>query len=147
MLFITFKAGGGRFALPGREVERITPLVSLAPLPGAPPYVAGLMNLAGESLPVADLTALITGKPSRPWNSTRIVVAAPGQGRKAGFLAERLLKAVHLDPAAIAPPGAPAAPYLRGVATLEGELIEIIDLARTVPPELLLSLARAGEAP
>lgn len=149
MLFVTFKAGGTRFAVPGREVEEITPLVRLSPLPGAPPVVAGLMNHRGRSLPVADATHLLTGKASRHWASTRILVARVALDASAGLiiglLAERVFKTLQLSPQDIADPAAPAAPFIRGVAAMGDELVQILDIARMLPAELLERL-RAADA-
>ncbi|WP_243313760.1 chemotaxis protein CheW [Fundidesulfovibrio agrisoli] len=153
MLFIAFKAAGTRFALPARMVEEVTPLVSLAPLAGAPGYVAGVMNHRGRPLPVADMNVLLAGKPSRPFASTRIVVAEPRPGAKAGgrpallgLMAERVFKTVELDEAAVSAPGAPAAPYIRGVAEHEGELVQILELGAILPAELLERLLAGLEA-
>ena len=146
MLFVTFKAGGTRFALPAHALREITPLVEVAPLPGAPPYIPGLMNHRGSSLPVVDLTMLLAGSKSRPWMSTRIMIAEPERGLSAGFMAERVLKTKDIALGAITAPGAPAAPYVLGVTALEEGLVQVLELARVLPPELLASLKAAQEA-
>jgi len=151
MLYVTFKASGSRFALPARMVEEVTPLVSLTRLPGAPDYVAGVMNHRGRPLPVADMSVLLAGRPSRPWASTRIVVVEPGPCAGArpallGLLAERVFKTLELDEGDIAAPGAPAAPYIRGVAEHEGEVVQILELKAILPAELLEKLLAAAEA-
>lgn len=146
MLFVTFKASGARFAIPARDVAEIAPLVETSPLPGAPGYVVGLMNHRGASLPVADLTMLLSGRGSRLWASTRILVARAAPELTVGLMAERVLKTADLDPEDIAPPGAPAAPYIRGVATEDGQLVQVLDLERILPAELIASLKAALEA-
>ncbi|GFK93104.1 hypothetical protein NNJEOMEG_00933 [Fundidesulfovibrio magnetotacticus] len=146
MLCVTLRAAGARFAIPARDILEVAPLVELAPLPGAPPYVAGLMNLRGRSIPVADLTVLLAGRPSRRFASTRILCAATPEGLAVGLMAERVLKTLAIDPDAVAPPGAPAAPWVTGVAGGE-ELVQILDVARVLPPELLRALSRTADAP
>lgn len=146
MLFVTFKAAGNRYALPARDVDEVAPLVRLTPLPGAPDYVPGLMNYRGASLPVADLTFLLSGRASRPHASTRILVARVAQGLLAGFMVERALKAVDIDPAELAPPGAPAAPWVLGVASFPAGLVEVLALPKIIPDELAASLMAASEA-
>ena len=82
MLCVLFKAAGQRYAIKALLVDEVTPLTRLSPLPGAPDYMAGVMNLRGEPIPVADLSMLLCGRPSRRWASTRILavrlVAADG---------------------------------------------------------------------
>jgi chemotaxis signal transduction protein len=146
MLFMTFKAAGTRFALPARDVDEITPLVELSPLPGSPAYVAGLMNHRGRGLPVADLTMLLAGRGSRPWASTRILVAEAGRGLTLGLMAERALKTMDLDPDGFAAPGAPAAPYVKSLALAGDELVQVLDVSRLLPAELIDSLKAASEA-
>jgi len=146
MLFLGFKAARTRFAIPVRDVEEVAPLVSLSPLPGAPDYLAGLMNHRGTRLPVADLTMLLAGTASRPFASTRILIARAGEGLLAGFLAERAMKTVEIDAKALTPPGAPAAPYVTAVGTYGDHLVEVVDLSKVIPPELAASLKAALEA-
>ncbi|MFP5223585.1 MAG: chemotaxis protein CheW [Acidobacteriota bacterium] len=149
MLFVTFKAAGARFAVPAREVEEVAPLVQLSQLPGAPPVVAGLMNYRGRSLPVADASLLLSGKASRHWASTRILVARVPDGTGGslviGLLAERLLKTLDIPAGDVADPAAPAAAFVRGVAAVDGELVQVLDLNRMLPPELLERLRDARE--
>jgi chemotaxis signal transduction protein len=149
MLFVLFKARGVKYALLAKSVTEVTPLVHLTPLPEAPPYVSGLMNYRGRTLPVADLTVLLAGRPSRAWASTRIMVAEveakPGSSERLGLMAERVLNTKTLE-ASPAPPGSPAAPYLAGVLTLGPEVVQIIDPAKLLPAELLASLLAQAEA-
>lgn len=42
------------FALPLPMVERVTRMVTVTPLPGAPPVVRGIIDLAGDFVPVVD---------------------------------------------------------------------------------------------
>lgn len=146
MLFVTFKAAGTRFALPARSVDEITPLVEMDLLPGAPDYLSGLMNHRGKSLPVADMSLLLTGKASRSWASTRIMVVQAAPGLMVGLMAERVLKAMDLDPDAVAAPGAPAAPYVLGVATAGDELVQVLEIEKILPADLVVSLKAALEA-
>lgn len=140
MLCLAFRAAGARFAIPARDIQVVAPLVELAHLPGAPPYIRGLMNHRGEHLPVADLTMLLCGRASRPFASTRILRVRMAGGRDMGLMAERVLKTIEIDPALLAPPGAPAAPYVLGVVP-GGELVQLVDATRLLPPELLDSLS------
>jgi len=146
MLLVMFKAAGARHAIPARDVEEIAPLVRLAPLPGAPDYLAGLMNHRGASLPVADLTFLLTGRPSRCFASTRIVIASAAPGLKAGFMVERAMRTLEADPTSLAPPGAPAAPYVMAAAPFGDDLVQVLDLSKIIPEDLAASLRAALEA-
>lgn len=63
--FLTFRAGGGRYALPAARVAEVIRIPALARVPQAPPGLLGLGNLRGTVLPVASLRGLL-GLPAAP---------------------------------------------------------------------------------
>ena len=149
MLFLFFKARGEKYAISAKAAIEVAPLVHLTPLPGSPTCVPGLMNHRGQPLPVVDLTVLLAGRASRAWASTRILVChleiSPGQTRSLGLMAERLLSAKQLTSQPLAP-STPTAPYLAGLFTRGAEVVQIIDPAKILPPEILESLLAQAEA-
>ena len=64
------RVGDRRLALPAAVVERILRMAAVTPLPGAPPGVAGVLNVQGSVLPVVD---------PRPWLATASAPAQPDQ--------------------------------------------------------------------
>ena len=52
---VVFRLNGQRYALPLAAVERIVCAVEVTPLPGAPPVVLGVINVAGCVLPVFNI--------------------------------------------------------------------------------------------
>lgn len=52
-----FRVSNMQLCVPLDHVSKVLPLMALQPVPGAPPYLRGLMNLHGESIPVMDLAA------------------------------------------------------------------------------------------
>lgn len=55
MLLLTFNLGDDLYAIPVSDVIEVIPLVQIKPLRLAPPWVAGLFNYRGSSVPVLDL--------------------------------------------------------------------------------------------
>ncbi len=129
MLYLAFKAAGGRFALPARDVSEVTPLVRLSLVPGAPPALAGLMNHRGTALPVADLTLLLCGRASRPLASTRIMVTVVCGGRVIGLMAERVFRTVAVETGQALAPDAAGAPFITGVLTRDDDILQLLDPA------------------
>lgn len=74
MLFLLFELDGERYALDAREIAHVLPLAPVRPLPGTPPWIAGLIEYAGEPVPVVDLSMLALGRPARALMSTRLVL-------------------------------------------------------------------------
>lgn len=72
---LVFRVGSEFYGLPiehVREVERVT---RLTPVPGAPGFVRGLINLRGEILPLLDMRLLLGAPASEMPPSPRLVVA------------------------------------------------------------------------
>lgn len=53
---VVFELSGERYALETAFVREVQALEDLTPLPGVPPFVAGIINLRGEILSVVDLS-------------------------------------------------------------------------------------------
>jgi purine-binding chemotaxis protein CheW len=52
---VVFLLDGQRFAIAVEHVQRVLAAVEVTPLPGAPPHVAGVIDLHGDVTPVLDL--------------------------------------------------------------------------------------------
>ena len=101
MLFVVFKSGDASYAMEARQIVEVIPLVTLRKCPGAPGYIAGLVNYGGAGMPVVDLGLLVGGLPSAPYLSTRIIVTyyagREGRVRKMGLLAESVTNTVERE--------------------------------------------------
>jgi purine-binding chemotaxis protein CheW len=62
---VAFGSGDARYAIAAPFVLRIERLGRVTPLPGAPAYFTGLMNLHGQLIPLVDLACLY-GAPACP---------------------------------------------------------------------------------
>jgi len=156
MKVLVFHIGPGRYALPLHAVERVLPVARLAPLPGTPHFVPGLLDLHGEPIPVIDLSRLAGSPPDAVRYDTRILlveVMAAGRLRRLGLKAERVAGVLDLD-AEPRERGVAAAPWLGAVARdpapqpgLEGAMLQLLEPARLLAPEIEALLFGAGAAP
>jgi len=147
MKVLVFHIGPERYALPLAAVLRVLPAARLAPLPGAPAYVAGLLDLHGAPLPVIDLSRL-AGCPAHAVRyDTRILlvdVPAAGGLHRLGLLAERVTGIETLADAPAAA-GVLAAPWLGGVAHgADAGMLQLVEPARLLAPDVAALLF--GEA-
>ena len=118
MKVLVFHIGRERYALPLTAVLRVLPVARLKPLPGAPHYVPGLLDLHGEPVPVIDLSRLAGSPPDAVRYDTRILlvdVPALGKLRRLGLKAERVAGIADID-AELRAGGVAAASWLGGVA-------------------------------
>jgi len=151
MLVLQFRVGQDLFGLDGGNIIEVAPLTVLRKLPHAEVYVAGLFNYRGSLVPSIDLSALLTGVPSRQLLSTRIVVVsyAPGlePGRVLGLIAEGVTEVHRFEETELQDPGiaVAGAPYLGKVWVNEGRSLQLIDLNKVLPETLRVSLFSHAE--
>ncbi len=121
-------------------VREVVPVPRLTPLPEAPDWAPGLLNLRGVLVPIIDVQARVTGEPRRVALSDLIVVTGVG-GRPVGFLVQEIVDlkrcpGIHVE----RPRDIPAADYLMGVVQVEGASVLVLSavaLARSFGvPEL-----------
>jgi purine-binding chemotaxis protein CheW len=72
--FLFFAVGGVGYAIESASVLRIEPLGPMAPIPGLPPYVTGVVRLTGEVLPLFDIPTLFGGSPMVTGGRTHALV-------------------------------------------------------------------------
>ncbi|WP_296943656.1 chemotaxis protein CheW [uncultured Massilia sp.] len=138
MKAMLFHIGRERYALPLAAVQRVLPVARLKALPGAPHYVPGLLDLHGEPVPVIDLSRLAGSPPDAVRYDTRILlveVAALGRMRRLGLKAERVAGVADLG-ARLAEGGVAAAPWLGRIAAVEPGLVQLLEPARLLAPEV-----------
>lgn len=85
-LFVT--AGGCRFCLRLNDVERLLPLMQVQPVPDAPTWLVGVMNLTGEAVPVVDLARRLGLSECPPYSIDHPVLLARAGGRQVGLVVE-----------------------------------------------------------
>jgi chemotaxis-related protein WspB len=147
MKALVFHIGADRYALPLAVVNQVLPAASLKQLPLAPPYVAGLLDLHGEPVPVIDLSRLAGHEAPQVWFDTRIVLvdfdAGAGAMRALGLLAEHVSGIITIDPASLAEPGVRAAPFLGQVASTPEGMVQLVTLQQLLSDEVRALLFQA----
>jgi chemotaxis-related protein WspB len=138
MKALLFHIGRERYALPLASIGQVLPAARLKSLPGAPHYVPGLLELHGEPVPVIDLSRLAGSPPDAVRYDTRILlveIEALGRRRRLGLKAERVAGVAELDDPLLGA-GVAAAPWLGGLASLEAGMVQLLDPARLLAPEV-----------
>lgn len=141
MLFILFTLDSERYVIDATQVERLMPLTPQSPpkaIPGAPSWVAGLLDYDGEPLPVIDLPALAVGRPAAQLMSTRVVLVRyphAATTRLLALLLEGATRTIRLEADAFHDAGLdlPHARYLGPVASEAGGLVQWIRVEHLLP--------------
>lgn len=116
---LRFRLAQEHYAIETRWVSEVMPLRDLAPLPGTPPFVRGIVNARGRILPVFDLKKFFD-LPEAGLTDLHTVVVVQGPNLQFGLLADTVLGVASLDegdlqPALVTLTGI-RADCLRGVA-------------------------------
>ena len=131
MLTLLTRIADLRLAFPAEAVQAIHRAVLVAPRPGAPPVIEGIVHVRGEAIPVVDLAERL-GLPPRPLLSPEehLVVLSAG-GRTVAVRVDEAEELMELDARAIAAGEGlvGAARTVAGVARLADGTITVHDPA------------------
>ena len=74
MLFLQFRINQDRYVIQASQIVSVIPFLKMRELSGLPDYMTGVISYRGQSVPVVDLSKLLSGRKSKPRLSTRIVL-------------------------------------------------------------------------
>lgn len=134
--YVVFCVDQQRYALPLEHVKRALRMVALTPVPDAPVWVNGVINMAGQVIPVIDLRQRL-GHPQRePEIEDRLLVVQI-QAQTVALVVDEVLQVLELALHQAAPPPPALAlsrPLVATIQQAEG-LILVLDAARLLPLE------------
>jgi purine-binding chemotaxis protein CheW len=136
---LTFRLDGAEFAFNILEVERVLRHQPPEALPGAPPFIKGMLPYGDGVIPVLDLRERL-GAPAPLDDATRIVVVQLGSGR-VGVVVDAVREVARVPASRVAPPPpalhGPSAAMLAGVVRWNERTIIVL-----APAKLLTSSER-----
>jgi purine-binding chemotaxis protein CheW len=141
----TFFLDREEYGVEVKLVQEIRRLTEVTPVPRAPDFIKGVINLRGRIIPVVDLKRKLRLGEVQEGRAARIVVVKI-QDRLIGMMVDGASQVLKVPVSSVEP--APdevvekGGDYIRGVAKLEKRLIILVDLHR-----ILRLDARDGEAP
>ncbi len=139
-------AGEKVFAVDIMAVREILRRPRLTGVPGAPPAVAGVVNLRGELVEAIDLHQAVVGERSKGSAAEQRLVVARAGDRRLGILVDQVLEVVtvrleDLMPAPGAEGGGPVTGVFRGML---GEEDTVVLLVRPAVVRRWIGVDRAG---
>lgn len=138
-LYMQFYVDSNRFVLPAQDVIAIVPMVALHKVPKVPEYVVGILNYHGESVPVIDIRALMTGMITEQRLSTRIAIINFALAKHSryliGLLSEKLTEVMRIDESQFQPSGVTNenARYLGDVVTDGRGILQRLKVSELIP--------------
>ncbi|HHQ47583.1 MAG TPA: chemotaxis protein CheW [Acidobacteria bacterium] len=150
---LVFPAGEERFAIGVSHAVGVVPVGSgLARLPGAPPFLAGVLGVRGRLVTVTDLLPLL-GRPAQGVTGASHVIVVEAEGPEVLVPRTALLCSARPEEATIRteelgpPPETVPEAVRRLVAGVTPELVTVLDVERLLADPLLLAVSggpRAG---
>jgi len=134
---VGFRVGDQAFCIDITSVLEIRGWTPATPLPEAPPYMTGVVNLRGTVLPIIDLAARLGLPTSEPSARHAIMVARCG-GRTVGLLVEAVSEIVQMSDAALQQTPemgqGDGAGLIAGIFAVDGGMISLLELDNLLPP-------------
>lgn len=137
---LTFQLAQQEYALDIMSVREIRGWTKTTPMPHAPAFMRGVINLRGTVLPVIDLAARL-GLPPLETTPRNVIIVVKVDSGLTGLLVDAVSDIIALTEADMQPPpdvaSDPAANTIKALSLMDDRMIRILDLdpivAKTVP--------------
>lgn len=129
--WVTFKLNNETYGINVMQVQEVLRYSEIAPVPGAPHYVLGIINLRGNVVTVINTRSRFGLESSEITDNTRVVIIE-SESHVIGILVDSVAEVVYLRASEI--DHAPnvgndeSAKFIQGVSNREGELLILVDL-------------------
>lgn len=129
--WVTFFMDGEMYGVNVLQVQEVLRINEIAPVPGAPDYVLGIINLRGNVVTVIDTRQRFGLRSKEVDDSTRIVIIEV-MNNVIGILVDSVAEVVYLRESEIE--SAPnvgneeGSRYIQGVSNRENQLLILVDL-------------------
>lgn len=129
--WVTFKLEQETYGINVMQVQEVLRHTEIAPVPGAPDYVLGIINLRGNVVTVIDTRSRFGLHAAEITDNTRIVIIE-AEKQVIGILVDSVAEVVYLKASEIdvAPNvgNEESAKFIQGVSNRDGELLILVDL-------------------
>jgi purine-binding chemotaxis protein CheW len=144
---VTFRLGGEEFGLDVFQVHEILRYEEPTPMPKAPAFVEGVLDVRGLLVPVVDLRKRFELHELRYDEETRIMLV-DYHGERLGLIVDEVSEVMRVAETAVtAPPQyvkGLAAEFIRGIVRLESRLVVLLDLEKILSSQERMQLIFAG---
>lgn len=143
--WVTFKLERETYGINVTQVREVLRMTEIAPVPGAPNYVLGIINLRGNVVTVMDARKRLNLPSVETDDASRIVIIEV-DGQEVGILVDSVAEVVDLPNSEIEP--APSvgndetSRYIQGVTSRDGQLLILVDLNKLLTQEEMHEIAK-----
>lgn len=141
--FVGFMLAKEHYGIDIMAVEEIIRMVEITPVPRAPSFVEGIINMRGHVIPVVDLRKKLSIHSDISNESTRIVVICTAS-KRLGFIVDKVEEVIRIEADSIdKAPGTSRAidNYITGVARTKKGMVIILDIMKVFSQQEQQALA------
>jgi len=136
--WVTFKLEQETYGVNVMQVQEVLRYSDIAPVPGAPSYVLGIINLRGNVVTVIDTRSRFGLLPADVTDNTRVVIIESDK-QVIGILVDSVAEVVYMKASEIelAPNVGTdeSAKFIKGVCNRDEELLILVDLDKLLNDE------------
>jgi len=135
---VTFRLKDETYGINVMEVQEVLRVAEIAPVPGAPHYVMGIINLRGNVVTVIN-TRTRFGLPEGDVNDLSRIIIIESEAQVVGILVDSVAEVVDLSMSDI--DSAPnkgnedSSRYIQGVTSRDNNLLIVVDLKKLLSDE------------
>lgn len=136
--YVTFRLAEETYGLNVMQIQEVLRYTEIAPVPGAPDYVLGIINLRGNVVTVIDTRRRFGLPDGEITDSTRIVVLE-AEEQVIGIMVDAVAEVIYIRQSEIE--SAPnvgneeSARFIHGVCNREGELVILVAFEKMLTDE------------
>jgi len=136
--WVTFRLENEKYGIKVMQVQEVLRMTEIAPVPGAPHYVLGIINLRGNVVTVID-TRRRFGLPDVDSDDETRIVIVEANNNVVGILVDSVAEVVDLKMSEIET--APnvgndeSSKYIQGVSSRDDELLILVDVDKLLSDE------------
>lgn len=136
--WVTFRLENETYGINVMQVQEVLRYTDIAPVPGAPSYVLGIINLRGNVVTVLD-TRQRFGLPLGSINDNTRIVIIEAEKQVVGIQVDSVSEVVYLRQSEIEPTpsvgGDERSKFIQGVCNKNNELLILVDLNKLLTDE------------
>ncbi len=136
--YVTFSLAEETYAIDVLQVQEVLKVTEIAPVPGVPDYILGIINLRGNVVTVIDARRRM-GLDDRESDEASRIVIIDVDNQNVGILVDSVSEVVRISPDSVEP--APevgnddSSRFIQGVTSTEQGLTILVDLNRLLSDE------------
>ena len=141
--FLTFTLDSEEYGIEILKVQEIKGFSKITPIPNAPPFVKGVMNLRGAVVPIVDLRSRFA-MAARDYDQFTVIIVVNLVDRIVGLVVDTVSDVMTIPEANVAETpelaGGVDASCITGMGKVDEKLVMLLDIARLVGGEPLRDL-------